>query len=353
MGKRLLQIDGSYGEGGGQVLRTALSLATITGQPIRLFNIRTGRKKPGLAAQHLTAVRAAASICGASVSGDVLGSVSVEFRPGSRVIPGAYSFDVGESRAGGSAGAVSLVLQTVLLPLAIAEGNSSVKIIGGTHVPFSPPVSYIEYVYIPALRNMGVDVTLDLQAWGWNPKGGGVIEVQISGNGNLRGQKLLQRGELEKIRVIAAASKLPNEIITGMSNAASSLLSGYGFEKSLVDLKEIACSSPASGRGMFIFAEYSHSTAGFSSLAQGAKVAKEVCAEMMEFHNSGSPVDEHLGDQLLLPACLATEETEYIVSKITLHLMTNAWVVETFGLAKVTIDEASKKVSIIPRGTHS
>ncbi|MCO5593562.1 hypothetical protein L7F22_047576 [Adiantum nelumboides] len=349
MGKRLLKIDGSFGEGGGQVLRTALSLAAITGQPIRIFNIRAGRKKPGLAAQHLTSVRAAASICSAALSGDSLNSTCLEFLPHSAVIPGTYSFDVGEARAGGSAGAASLVLQTILLPLAIAEGTSTVHIVGGTHVPFSPPISYLEHVYLPVLRNMGLNITLDLHAWGWNPKGGGSVEVHIVGNPQLRGLKVLDRGELKMVRVIAAISKLPDEIKTRMSLDAESCLLGYGFDKSLVDVKGLTCPGPASGRGLFIFPEYEHSTAGFSSLAHGAKVAKEACLDMIAFHKSGAAVDEHLGDQLILPACLAMHESEYVVSKITLHLTTNAQVIELFGLAKVYVDEVTKKVSIIPK----
>ncbi|KAI5082485.1 hypothetical protein GOP47_0002228 [Adiantum capillus-veneris] len=350
MGKRLLQIDGSFGEGGGQVLRTALSLAAITGQAIRIFNIRAGRKKPGLAAQHLTSVRAAASICSASISGDTLNSTCLEFRPSSTVMPGTYSFNVGDGRAGGSAGAASLVLQTVLLPLAIVEGSSTVHVIGGTHVPFSPPISYLEHVYLPVLRNMGLNVTLDLHTWGWNPKGGGSIEVRIVGNPNLQGLKLLERGELKMVRVIAATTKLPDEIKTRMGSDAESSLLGHGFDKSLVDVKGLTCPGLASGRGLFIFPEYAHSTAGFSSLAHGAKVAKEACSDMIAFHESGAPVDEHLGDQIMLPACLAMQESEYVVSNITLHQTTNAWVIELFGLAEVVVNEDSKKVSIIPKG---
>lgn len=343
------EIDGSYGEGGGQVLRSALSLAAITGKPIRIFNIRAGRKKPGLAAQHLTCVRAAASICSASISGDTLNSTCLQFIPHSRILPGTYSFDVGEARQGGSAGSVSLVLQTILLPLGISEGSSTVAIKGGTHVPFSPPMSYLEHVYLPMLRNMGLHVTLDVHAWGWNPKGGGSVEVHIVGNPNLCGFKILERGELKMVKAIAAVTQLSDEVSRRMAHDAESTLLRLGFDASVIDVKGVTCPGSASGRGMFIFTEYAHATAGFSSLAHGDKVAKEACADMMKFHECGAPVDEHLGDQLLLPACLAMQESEYVVSNITLHLTTNALVIETFGLAKVTVDEALKKVSIIPK----
>src|SRR4028119_1038269 len=142
----MIHIDGSYGEGGGQVLRTSLSLAAITGQAIRINKIRAGRQKPGLAAQHLTAVRAAATICNAKVTGDRLGSTSLEFIPGGATSSGEYTFDVSDALGGRSAGAVALVLQTILLPLALADGKSEVILRGGTHVAFSPSFTYIEQV---------------------------------------------------------------------------------------------------------------------------------------------------------------------------------------------------------------
>ncbi|MCX7594159.1 MAG: RNA 3'-phosphate cyclase, partial [Fischerella sp.] len=144
----MIYIDGSYGEGGGQVLRTSLSLAAITSTPTTIYNIRAGRTKPGLAAQHLTAVRAVAAICHAQVRGDALGSMMLEFIPGGVVTAGNYAFDVSEARQGGSAGAVTLVLQTILLPLALASGSSHVTLKGGTHVDRSPSMTYIEQVYL-------------------------------------------------------------------------------------------------------------------------------------------------------------------------------------------------------------
>src|SRR4028118_413509 len=152
----MIQIDGSYGEGGGQVLRTSLSLAAITGQPIRIEHIRAKREKPGLAAQHLTAVWAAAEICQAEVRGDALGSMSLRFIPNGSSQAGQYTFDVTEARQGGSAGTVNLVLQTILLPLALATGDSQVILRGGTHIARSPPFTYIEQVYLPFLSKMGL-----------------------------------------------------------------------------------------------------------------------------------------------------------------------------------------------------
>ena len=152
----MINIDGSWGEGGGQILRTSLSLATITGQPVRIERIRANRPKPGLAAQHLTSVQAAAKLCQAQVRGDTLGSMTLEFRPTRSPQAGQYTFDVTQAREGGSAGAVTLILPTILIPLALANGSSKVILKGGTHVAWSPPVTYIEEVYLPTLRQLGV-----------------------------------------------------------------------------------------------------------------------------------------------------------------------------------------------------
>ena len=151
----MLTIDGAYGEGGGQVIRTTLTLATLLTQPVCLKNIRAKRKNPGLAAQHLTAVRASAMICDAEVSGDVLGSTQLTFVPQTPPVAGIYEFDVAEARSGGSAGAATLVLQTILLPLVMASPSSEVTLRGGTHVAWSPSFHYIRDVYLPMLARLG------------------------------------------------------------------------------------------------------------------------------------------------------------------------------------------------------
>ena len=151
-----LVIDGSHGEGGGQILRSSLSLAAITGRPVRIEKLRANRKKPGLAAQHLTSVRAAAMLCDAELTGAELGSQTLQFIPRKPVQAGDYVLDVAEAREGGSAGAVMLVLQTLLLPLALAKGVSNVVLRGGTHVDMSPSYDYVHDVWLPMLARMGV-----------------------------------------------------------------------------------------------------------------------------------------------------------------------------------------------------
>ncbi|MBW4618838.1 MAG: RNA 3'-terminal phosphate cyclase [Cyanosarcina radialis HA8281-LM2] len=345
----MIYLDGSYGEGGGQVLRTSLSLAAITGQPLTIDNIRAGRKKSGLAAQHLTAVQAAATICQAKVYGDRLGSRFLEFTPGGATQAGNYTFDVSAARVGGSAGAAMLVLQTVLLPLALAGGDSQVILRGGTHVPFSPPTTYIDRVYLPMLKRMGVQAEVKLNAWGWYPQGGGEVELHVKGDSRLQGIDLLERGTLQQVGGLAIVTKLPAQISQRMANRAEKLLQERDLKSSIQAQRE---SGIGAGAGIFLTAEYQHSWAGFSALGKLGLPAEEVaeiaCREFFDFDRSGAPVDVHLADQLLLPAALATSSSQYRVAEISSHLTTNAWVIEQFGLAKIDIDEADLEVAIAP-----
>ncbi|MHC5609676.1 MAG: RNA 3'-terminal phosphate cyclase [Nostoc sp.] len=345
----MIEIDGSYGEGGGQVLRTSLSLAAITGEPIRISGIRAGRKKPGLAAQHLTAVRAAARICNAQLRGDGLGSMLLEFIPGSAVQAGIYTFDVSKAQVGGSAGAIALVLQTILLPLALASGNSQVTLKGGTHVNFSPTVTYIEQVYLPILQRMGVKAQVKLGAWGWFPQGGGEVELQVSGGSQLGGINLLERGELEQVRGLAVVTELPSHIPQRMANRAENLLRKAHLKVAIQTLRERGV---APGAGIFLTAEYQNSLTGFGGFGRlrlsAETVAEIACQQLLEFHHTGAAIDEHLADQLLLPAALASQESQYSAAEVSRHLTTNAAVIEQFGLAQIRVNEAEKIVSVIP-----
>jgi len=345
----MIYIDGSYGEGGGQVLRTSLSLATITGQPIRIERIRAGRKKPGLAAQHLTGVRAAAAICNAQVQGDELGSTNLEFTPSSSVQAGKYTFDVSDAREGRSAGAVTLVLQTILLPLALARGDSQIILRGGTHVAYSPSLSYIEQVYLPILKRMGVQAEVRLHRWGWYPQGGGEVELHVSGGSTLTSINLLERGQLQEVRGLAVVTQLPSHIPQRMASRAENLLHEAHLKATVRPLRERGV---APGAGIFLTAEYEDSLAGFGALGRlglpADKVAEIACQELLNFHKTNAPVEEHLADQLLLPAALGSETSQYRVAEISTHLTTNAWVIHQFGIASITIDEVERVVTVTP-----
>ncbi len=345
----MIEIDGSYGEGGGQVLRTSLSIAAITGQPIRIQHIRANRSKPGLAAQHLTSVRAAAAICQAEVRGDALESTTLEFIPSSSAQAGQYFFDVTEARQGGSAGTVSLILQTILLPLALAKGDSYVRLRGGTHIAYSPPFTYIEQVYLPLLTQLGLNAEVKLNAWGWYPRGGGEVELRVTGGSTLSGLTLLERGILQQVKGLAIVTQLPAHIPQRMAMRAENLLHQADLKAQVQPLRERGIGA---GAGIFLTTEYEHSRAGFSAIGRvglaSEHVAQMACEELLDFHKMGAPVDVHLADQLLLPTALASGESQYRVAEISTHLTTNAWVIETFGLAKIKIDEGEKRVAIAP-----
>jgi RNA 3'-terminal phosphate cyclase (ATP) len=349
----MLKIDGSYGEGGGQILRTSLSLAAITGQPIRLDRIRAGRTKPGLAIQHLTGVRAAATLCQAEVTGDRVGSTQLEFIPTQPVRAGQYTFDVAQTMGTGSAGAVTLILQTILLPLALTSGDSIVTLKGGTFIAWSPPAPYIEQIYLPILQQMGVQATVEIAAWGWYPRGGGELNLRVSGNGggvgSLQPIEILERGALQQVKGLAIVTELPSHIPQRMANRAKNLLEQAQLKAQVQPRRERGVGA---GAGIFVTAEYEHTRTGFGAVGKLGLPAEEVAAiatqELLAFHETGTPVDVHLADQLLLPATLASAPSQYRTVEISNHLITNAWAIEQFGLANIAIDHKTQLVTITP-----
>jgi RNA 3'-terminal phosphate cyclase (ATP) len=355
-----LVIDGAHGEGGGQILRTALTLAAVCGRPIRLEHIRAGRAKPGLAAQHVTAVRAAAALCRAEVSGDEIGSDRLDFAPQAPAAAGEYHFDVGAARIGGSAGSTSLVLQTVLLPLALAAGDSRLSIRGGTHLPWSPPFDHVQAVWLPLLARLGIRAEVALAAWGWFPIGQGEIRARVAGSGpgwrrRLRPLELRGRGRLRRIAGRAVAANLPAQarIPERMAERARALLEDRLPEGATVELRlaPIGVEAACAGAGIFLIAEYDQVRAGFSALGARGKpaerVAEEVVAELLACHEAGGALERHLADQILVPLALAPGVSRFSAQTATRHLLTNAWVIERFGLARITIDDGPRETALV------
>ncbi len=351
----LLVIDGAHGEGGGQILRTALTLSAITGRPVRLERIRAFRRKPGLAAQHLTAVRSAALLCGARLKGDALGSTMLEFSPERAVAAGNYVFDVGLARKGGSAGAVALVLQTVLLPLSFAAGESRLALHGGTHMVLSPSFDYVRDIWLPALARLGVRASVELVAWGWYPVGKGEIRARIEGLGSkttpLNPLQLVERGPLLRVSGRAVAANLPMHIPYRMSERAKSWLASLGVE---LRVEPLCVHAACAGAGLFLVAEYANLNCGFSAIGVVGKpaelVAQEAVGALLAHHVSGGALDRHLGDQILLPLCFARAPSRFSSETITPHLETNAWVIERFGLARIRAERmaAAAEITVAP-----
>jgi RNA 3'-terminal phosphate cyclase (ATP) len=321
-----IQIDGAMGEGGGQVLRSALSLSLLTGQPFRLSRIRANRDQSGLRPQHLAAVRAAARVAGAEVRDDRVGAEQIDFVPGP-VRSGDYFFDIG------TAWATSLVLQTLLLPLALAPGTSSVTIRGGTHVPWSPCFHYLDWQWRPFLARIGVPFDLTMTMAGFYPQGGGELQAQIPGCSRPMPVRLIERGPLRAVRGLSAVANLPREIAERQRRQALGRLRNLLPE---VEPRVVGEELPAASRGtvLLLLADCAPGRACCFALGARGKRAERVADEAVDalaaFLLSDGAVDPWLADQLLLPLALANGPSKLRTSEVTPHLLTNAEVIQLF-----------------------
>jgi RNA 3'-terminal phosphate cyclase (ATP) len=317
-----VEIDGSSGEGGGQILRTSLSLSCITGRPLRILNIRKGRKKPGLMSQHITCVNAISEICNAEVSGNEMGSTELLFIP-KKIKHGNYAFDIK------TAGSSSLVLQTLLPPLILTDGPSQIIIKGGSHVPFSPTYHYIAEVFIPMLNRIGIKVDCSINRYGFYPKGGGEVKFRIFPAERLKGLNLVSRGNLVSIRGYSGVSHLPMNIAQRQRDSLLRRIHPLSAEIEVLNV-----SSHGEGSFVFLKIEYENTIAGFSSLGKKGKpaehVGEEAAKEFMNFHNTSACLDPHLCDQIVIYLSLSREDSTLTTSCITQHLITNLWVIERF-----------------------
>lgn len=341
----LLTLDGSYGEGGGQILRTALNLAVVLGRPVRVTRIRAGRPKPGLQPQHLTVVGALAAISDAEVIGGALNSTELTFVPrGLR--GGTYRFDVGAVKA--SAGSVSLLFQALLLPLAFARAPSRLTLIGGTHVPLSPPIHYLTEVFLPALAEIGVGAQLVLRRWGWYPAGGGEVEATILPTPGLRG--FVFEGPKPPVQFcgLSAVSRLPRSIAERQRHRAEARLAAARVTAEIT-LEE---DTTARGPGTLVFLAV-RGRAGFSALGRrgipAEGVADEAVDSLLAYLASEAAVDDHLADQLVPFLAFARVDSAFTCPTLSPHLRTVAWVVQRFLPVRITVDEGPPaKVRISP-----
>jgi len=324
----MIEIDGSYLEGGGEILRTALSLSAVTKKPCHVFNIRKGREKPGLMPQHLLGIRALAQLCRGRLEGDVLGSQEVKFYPGD-IDQGETSLKVKIE----TAGSITLVLQALIPPALLAL--SPVKIIfegGATDTFFSPTIDHFQCVFLKTLEKMGTKLEINILKRGYYPEGGAQVEVIIHPS-KLKNLNLTERGRLKQIKAFSGASESLKD-----KKVAERQLAGVrevlGKLKLPIEEKTEYYNSQCPGSQVCLIAEFENTVIGVDNLGKLGKraedVGKEAALELLKEQKSQGCLDKHLADQILPYLALASGKSQIIVSEITNHCKTNIWVIEKF-----------------------
>jgi RNA 3'-terminal phosphate cyclase (ATP) len=324
MSGNVIEIDGSEGEGGGQILRSSLTLALLTGKSFHLAQIRAGRSKPGLQPQHLTCVRAAAAIGKAQVQGDSLGSTDLISEPG-EVVAGNYHFDIK------TAGATSLLLHTLYLPLALrGNGSSKLTLVGGTHVLASPCYHFLDVTWRAYLDLMNLPISLRLVRPGFYPRGGGMIQAEIPSCKHLRALRLTERGRV-KVRGISAVAGLPEDVARRQAKRAVHRLSRLTSP----DRFPLEKWEGGPGSVLAIVADTTPVPALFFGLGARGKPAERVADEAVDdalayLDAEPAAVDLHSADQILLPLAFAEGSSSYSVAEVTQHLLTNVTIIRRF-----------------------
>jgi RNA 3'-terminal phosphate cyclase (ATP) len=335
----VLAIDGSHGEGGGQIIRTSLALSLVTGKPFHVKHARANRAKPGLRQQHLTAVRAAAAIGNAQVEGAAVGSTEFTFHPGA-VTPGDYTFDVG------TAGSTTLVLQTVLPPLMIASAPSVLRFEGGTHNVHAPPYDFLERTFLPLVSRMGPQIMIELGRYGFYPPGGGRFDVFIEPATHRFKLKLTERGRMLAIRARALVVNLPASMAERELTVVKEKM-GLSDEQLQPEISDNAISR---GTAVMIELQSEHLTEVFTSIGErGVRaevIAEQAADEALDYLRVPAPVGEHLADQLLIPLALCSGGT-FATTRVSLHTQTNIEVIKNFLSVDIIIGKSTDGTTII------
>lgn len=342
----MLCIEGSQGEGGGQVLRSALALSMCTQMPFRITNIRANRKKPGLMRQHLTAVRAAAEVCGAKVGGDDVGSMELTFEPG-EVRAGSYEFAIG------TAGSATLVLQTLLPALMLAREPSDLVLEGGTHNPFAPPFDFLAKAFGPVVRRMGVGLDLELERWGFYPAGGGRMRVHITPPSQLTGIDLLERGEIMRRSARAVVANLPDQVA---KRELKIVRKRMGWDDDCLHIERVE-NSPGPGNVLMIELESEHIAKVFTAFGMhgvpAESVADRAVDELRRYLAADVPVGDHLADQLLVPLTLAAMQdnrSRFRTLPLSRHATTQVDLIRQFVEPPITIDHPADREIVVTVG---
>lgn len=326
---KFIEIDGSYGEGGGQILRSSIALSALTLKPVRVFNIRAKRSNPGLRPQHMTAIRAVATISKAEVKGLYKGSMEVEFIPRER-LSGYFRFDIG------TAGSISLVLQALLPAAALAPGSCTFEITGGTDVMRAPPIDYMRFVFTKWLKLLGYQVEITLLRRGHYPRGGGRVMVRTNPVSKLRPIIAEDRGDIVEVRGISHAVRLPRHVAERQAKAAIEVLKNAGYSDVEIEIEWYhPRKDPHLGPGSAIVL-WATTSKGFvlgaDALGERGKpaerVGREAATKLIKELQSGAPIDKHMGDMLIPFIAIASGNSRIKVSNLTSHTLTNVHVTE-------------------------
>jgi RNA 3'-terminal phosphate cyclase (ATP) len=353
-------LDGSQGEGGGQILRTALALSAITGKPFTVTNVRANRLKPGLRPQHVEAARATARLVDAEVEGAVVGGTRLEFRPRGKATPGEWVLDVG------TAGSTPLLLQTVCWPLALAGGPSQLTLRGGTHQDHAPSFHFLALVWAPAVARLGFRFALELQAAGFYPEGGGEFTARVEPAHAMPPLDLRHRGTLLDVEVVSMVGGLGYEIADRQASRALRSLRAAGIAAQAQRVPVPARLSK--GGHVLVVSTFERTRSGHGAVSARERTPEQIADDAVGAFRAhlagGGAVDLHLGDQLLLPAALVAAglvpappgvvpSTRYTVASVTRHLTTNAAVIRRFLDVEISVlgrEEDEGEVRVQPPG---
>lgn len=343
----MLEIDGAYGEGGGQLVRTACALGALTGSTFRLVNIRARRSPPGLAPQHLAAVRAVAALCDAEVEGLALRAAEIVFRPGP-IRAGEFRFEVG------TAGSITLVLQACLPVAFAAPAAVKMVVIGGSDVRAAPPLDYFRFVLLPLLARIGLAAELIVHRRGYYPRGGGEVEVRVT-PAPARAFECTEAGELCAIRGLAYCANLPAHIASRMAAAARRAL-GENLRAEIEEQVLTREQAIGPGGAIVLWAECGDTRLGAAAVAErgvpaerlGETAARELRAEF----EAGATLDRHALDQMLIYLARADGPSRFRARELTSHAATTLWVIERFLPVHftATVDGPCTRLEVLPGG---
>ena len=335
----MIEIQGDVLEGGGQIIRTSLSLAALTGEHIHITKIRHKRPNPGLQPQHVTATKAIATLCDAQTEGLTQGSTELTFKPNAHK-SGKFKFDVG------TAGSIPLVLQALMPCIAFAPDRVELEITGGTDVKWSPPIDYIRLVTIPTLRLMGYELNITVNRRGHYPKGGGNVTISTTPSRILRNVTLTQHSHLTTIEGVSHCVKLPNHVAQRQADVAKHTLIKAGYKESEIKVESYAPGHDTHigpGSGITLVANYANALViGADALGERGKPAEQVGEEaarrLIEELNSQASLDRHMGDMIIPYMAVADGRSEISVSQITMHTLTNIHIAERILNVKFQVD---------------